>query len=450
MKRHSLVRLLLPVFAAAASGVFAAVPSAPDAARKPGYAERLALAHIKSKAADADLDAALQKLGIGAGKKHDEIATLVKAMRAVVDDGVAPDSEAFWEELKTAVPSGGANPPPPPAAAAEQTAASALWQRGVKALNALSPSRRERLLAFNHIGELTPTATATTGALETFVELSVFDQALQNGPPAAFGKITAKSTATEKLGAFLIRTGYNARLEDAAKGTAGPTDTDRTVADAYGFNGVIVPPAFNVDAKLRNAGISFASGAGVIRHRGGSGGDATAGTVVARWNLIQRYATARWNQRVGDRNLDGYGLVSNYGNIEFRSRGLIKGFTAGKAEELYRNTYMRVARDGSVLPNLTFIGPFFGSTVLGDKIREPGTVAADNKYERPYLVGLSVGWGFFDEASSLVYLDFGKTISPHKGMDGTRTYLGISFDAVVFEKLITGIRGTATTAAAAQ
>ena len=98
--------------------------STPAAGHPSGYAERVALDYVKSHGDDAALDDSLAKAGVGPGKKHDEIAALVKAMRSLIDGGVTADSEAFWGYLgdAAAAPASAGQGGAKPAAPAAQTA----------------------------------------------------------------------------------------------------------------------------------------------------------------------------------------------------------------------------------------------------------------------------------------------------------------------------------------
>ncbi len=82
------------------------------------------------------------------------------------------------------------------------------------------------------------------------------------------------------------------------------------------------------------------------------------------------------------------------------------------------------------LPELTTFGPFFGTAIIGERVR------FGSKEERPYLAGLSLGWGFGDEASSLVCIDVGATISPNSGFRHSRAFVGASFDGIVLGNLL--------------
>lgn len=182
-------------------------------------------------------------------------------------------------------------------------------------------------------------------------------------------------------------------------------------------------PSFDpAEIRMRNAGISFSSGFGIAR----SGGtDHSILTGIARWNWIQKKSAARWNSLVAQDSKDKveYALVPYFGEYYYwdsTDHGTITG------------DY--VAWSGSrFFPTLTSFGPFIGTSLDGEKI------TMGTKEVRPYLAGISAGFGFYDQAASLVYLEVGTTISPHNGFEDSDLYFGISVDAILLTKIM-GIR----------
>ncbi len=186
-------------------------------------------------------------------------------------------------------------------------------------------------------------------------------------------------------------------------------------------------PEIDVDARLRNAGLAFTAGFGVID---GKTSDSTVSTVQVRWNFWQRRATAKWNQLLGESEPDGYKYMRYYGKLEFYDRD------AAKPTDVFKSKY-NAQGWSSKLPALSFLGLFLGRAVTGEKIALP-----DGNTERPYIIGASIGLGFYDQAASLAYIDIGTTVSPRRGFDQSRPYAGISLDAVVLAKVLGHLSGS--------
>ncbi|HEY8995450.1 MAG TPA: hypothetical protein VIM71_12350 [Lacunisphaera sp.] len=168
------------------------------------------------------------------------------------------------------------------------------------------------------------------------------------------------------------------------------------------------------DIFFRNAGISFSGGYGLIK-------DQSVGAIIARWNVRQAEATLWYNNQVAKASKDGYEQVPYFGMNRDEFMGWYEKARGHAASE--RQSW------------LTAWGPFIGGTVNGDKI---DSGAGE---ERPYLLGLSFGFGFSTEAASLFYVDVGTTISPKQGLKSNKLYVGFSADAELLGKLFDRIRG---------
>lgn len=168
-----------------------------------------------------------------------------------------------------------------------------------------------------------------------------------------------------------------------------------------------------VDAKLRQAGVSLSTGGGVVG-KGTNGG--TVGTAIARWNIIQARTTARHNART-----------------DLAKVGYNKILTGGGIGQVFRFDEQEVKRAGKLpddkMPFLTAVGPFIGRAIQGD------TISIGSKRERPWLLGASFGFGAYDQASSLFYVEMGYALSPTQGFSHAKGFIGLSFDAVVFSKI---------------
>ncbi len=179
------------------------------------------------------------------------------------------------------------------------------------------------------------------------------------------------------------------------------------------------------EVKLRQSGIVIAQGFGVVFAAKGAE-EASVGTLLARWNWLQRSAAGKWNRWVGEKASEADQLMPFRGSVEYWLEPEDRG---GNAHRKYTVTRPPHRRDRT-LPELTTFGPFFGTAIIGERVR------FGSKEERPYLAGLSLGWGFGDEASSLVCIDVGATISPNSGFRHSRAFVGASFDGIVLGNLL--------------
>lgn len=256
------------------------------------------------------------------------------------------------------------------------------------------------------------------------------------------------SGADPRYTSFLVRLGASEkkRAVEAAK-KAKPDDKAKAIAPALSSEEQAVAAkaggdkteekSTNIDAKLRSAGFSFSQGFGVVT---GSKA-ASVGTLVVRWNAYQRRTTVKWNELVnyGSRKGGEYQQVEYFGS---RGSSLVEDELGPAASIKKVNNLM----DFSVFCP-TAIGPFFGGGLVGERIKFGRDSAGGDKLERPYLVGLSLGWGFYDEAGSAFYFDVGYSASPTSGFKHSRPFVGISFDAIVLGKITGFVRKSATTSA---
>lgn len=398
-----------------AAGLLCLQPARVAAADKPApryqaLANELALAFLKATPStdEALADFLKKEQATGAGLKA-AVENAVALGRTLVADGVAVDSKHFARLLADSA--GGAAPAPVGAAAAsapiavapkapakpsaaEITAATEeLWRAGIGKLQSLPKAQQQAYAAYNKVEPSALTAT--------------YKQAL---PPQKLDDVDR----------FLIRLGYDEKATAAKTlGTALPPAQE--AASQSAFSAVLPPPALETDSWFRNNGLSFATGFG-IAHYGGE--DRSIGTVLARWNLWQAVATAKWNQRVGENNLEGYAQVPFWGRVQYYDRNVGWG-TKGLSDRFQLQNL-------PVLPEITFLGLFLGSAVAGEQIPTRGDK------ERPYLVGASIGFGFYKEAAPFITFDIGKTISPKHGLGSASNYFGFSVDALVLGN-ITGI-----------
>lgn len=245
---------------------------------------------------------------------------------------------------------------------------------------------------------------------------------------------------------FLIRLGASeekrahayAKAKAAEEGkphaeTTGLSFTENKVAAKAGGD----KPAekeVNKDAKLRNAGFSFSQGFGIVT----GAGDASVGTLIVRWNALQRRTTLKWNELVnyGARKGGDYAQIDYFGS---KGGALLEDQLTSRASVRRVNNLL----DFKVLCP-TAIGPFLGSGVIGEKVKFGQDSAGNAKMQRPYLLGASLGWGFYDQAGSAFYLDFGYSVSPTSGFKHSRPFLGISLDGLVLGKIIGYVRKPAT------
>lgn len=430
---------------------FATAPARAAEPRPPTLVERYALDYLKAHETEDQLDAELTKLGLAAGSRHDDVVAAVKAMRAALKIGAKPDSVAFWDEvadqLKGApkpvapVPATAttkpAETPAVPTAVQVSSAAQALWEKGRAAIAAMPPAERDVYLHYNlrdvdrseqpypHSASKQP-ETAGQSDIPTFAKLAYSPR-----PPDP-SRSPDNSSLDYKADQLLVRVGYD-KVVAAAKAAGGAPSAEQTEAvNKFGAVVADTPPAQDADTLLRKRGIAFTAGVGVILGRAHAG-DSGVGTLMARWNWVQQHATALWNQKIGANNPDGDTLVSYYGQIEYARPNRWRSYRLNPYAERDTSGFL------NMISNPSFFGPFFGSVIAGDRIQVPGGVAGEK--ERPYLAGLGIGFSYYREAASLVYLDWGWTVSPSKGFKGSSNYVGLSFDGVVLEKIFQGIRG---------
>ena len=447
----------------------------------PVVANELAVKFLQGDATEAkDLAAFVDKEDVTGDKFKTALNTAVEAGRKLIADDVPAKSKYFPRLLaeSTGAPAPGktasATPAPaggsPSSASKIATAAEGLWRRGLATIATLPREKRDVFLDYNLLEQTEDTASFATISpfsvkprkamrsvqssptvhdklgLETLEDPDAvtFSDLNINSPPK-FDPAWISSEVThnprKRADKLLVRLGFNSVIETSKSGGPAPSDDEKNAALGFGAAAVDTPPALNVDARLRNAGISFSSGFGIARahvtHAGGPDtiDDKAVGSIMARWNLIQRKATAKWNQRVGARNADGYSLVPYFGHTEYAVHG----------HKVRDRPYPRGMDSDSFLDGLifspTFFGPFFGSGIVGEKLPEPGSTSGST--ERPYLLGWSLGLSFYDEASPLIYFDVGKTVSPQHGFNESRFFYGFSFDAIVFSKIVGGTRQAA-------
>lgn len=193
-----------------------------------------------------------------------------------------------------------------------------------------------------------------------------------------------------------------------------------------GFFPPTTPSKSAEDVLLRNAGFSISTGFGVAD---GKQGDALLLTAVARWNWLQRRATAKWNAMIGPDSTD-HALIPYYGNYYYWTKS--EAAPSGAYSPIYTAPFQT-----RFFPPWTAFGPFVGTALAGERV----TFGDDE--ERPWLLGLSFGFGFLDEAASFLYVDVGTTVSPSHGFDDSGWFIGASFDGLVLGKLLGLRRGPA-------
>jgi hypothetical protein len=184
------------------------------------------------------------------------------------------------------------------------------------------------------------------------------------------------------------------------------------------------------DTVLRNIGISFGAGVGVAI---GASSSSVLEVGLLRWNMIQEQATIRWNDK---QSVAGQGALRvGYGFTGIQGTKLMEdefGYTADT------NAIEDIFWRSEWYP--TSFGPFFGTAMPGNYSTFGHNSSGTLIKERPYLTGVQIGWLFYDEASSLLYLDIGSTISPNSGFRYAKPYIGVSADGLVLLKLIDGVR----------
>lgn len=399
--------------------VTAAEKTAP---RYQALANELAAAFLRSPAhAASDLPAFLTKEEATAAVLKTAVEQAVAVGRALIADGVPADGKHFARLLAdstgVAAPApmgGGTNPEKAvgsqsavPSATEIASAKESLWRAGIDKLVGLPKAQRSLFTSINKIDPATLDAVFQDSA------------------------VPATLRDSDK---FLIRVGYEQKAA-AAKAAGTEVSAAQKAAAKEGVAAIKTPAALQTEAWFRDNGVSFATGFG-IAHYGGE--DRPVGSVLARWNLWQRVATAKWNQRIGENNSEGYALVPYWGKVEFYDRSHGKWGPSGLA-----NAVAPTSGDTSVLPPISFLGLFVGSAAAGEQV----TTRGDK--ERPYLVGASIGFGFYKEAAPFITFDVGKTVSPKHGFGSASNYYGFSVDAIVLGSITGFVRKPAAATSAA-
>lgn len=223
-----------------------------------------------------------------------------------------------------------------------------------------------------------------------------------------------------------VYTATGAKIERAAKkakeAQTAAAKPAKPEAEAEGDAG---EPDIAKSIGIRDAGFSLGYGAGAIF---APGEDATVGTILLRWNSIQRASTIKWNNTVGTYGPDKRQRITY--------RGMIG---APLLEDRLGNN----ASPHEVVDALTFqwwrpttLGLFIGRGIAGEQVvfRAATPTAAEVK-QRPWLIGATFGWGFRDQAASAFTIDIGAAISPTTAFTTPRLYTGISFDLETVGKL---------------
>ena len=184
------------------------------------------------------------------------------------------------------------------------------------------------------------------------------------------------------------------------------------------------------DTVLRNLGLSFGLGVGSTV---GGQSNSVLESGLLRWNLIQEQATIRWNdkQSVGGQGGKrvGYGLAALQGRKLMEDEfGYVQN-TEALEKIFWRSDYYP-----------TSFGPFIGSAIPSNYAYFGHNPDGTPIKARPYLVGIQAGWGFYNEAGSLIYFDIGTTVSPNSGFRYSKPYFGISADGLVLLHLLEAMR----------
>jgi hypothetical protein len=381
--------------------LLAALATAVAPAAEPTLAEvqqELAVVKLKLELADAKLALA---------KKEEELKKLGAAPAAV-----------------TSAPAAGTP-------AAEAT----LRAQGLSRLNAMSTLARDAFLGSNGVSaeffaafsKGSPSALDADKLDAGATTLATVRANGVAGQPDATAIEQAKNDA-KNLKRLLVSLGYQSEVQRAAAAGTEPRTDLRAAAATEGRASVA-----NVNVKtadevlLRNAGVSFSQGFGVAFSPRSQGDDASIGTLLARWNWLQRSAAAKWNRWVGQNPGEGVSQVPYRGKVEYWLE------ENERPDPAKRNRYtdaMPAVRRSRTWPELTSFGPFFGTAIVGDRVKFGSST------ERPYLLGLGSGFGFFEDASSVLYLDLGVTVSPTSGIDHSKFFAGASFDGIVLGKLL--------------
>lgn len=328
---------------------------------------------------------------------------------------------------------------PSPTPSALDAATDTLRRAGIAQLNRLLPLQRDALLGGNGVP---PDAFASFNRAEASKKpLDVKDALLAKRVPLEGDKRKnnpGESDAAEierlhqdrglardahndlaALDTLLVTLGFQIEKERARNAGGQPDTTLAAAATRNGRHAIVeIPNKSPDDVALRNAGISFSQGFGIAFSPSSKGDDASVGVLLARWNWLQRSAAGKWNRWVGQNNAEGDAQVPYRGKIEYWLGW--KDYTDGRPPERRERTW----------PELTALGPFLGTAVVGEKVK----FGANE--ERPWLVGISTGLGFYKDAASLLYIDAGVTVSPKSGFDHSHFYGGISLDGILLGKML--------------
>jgi hypothetical protein len=408
--------------------------------------EELALIKAKLELADAKLalaqrEAELAKLAGGqpgpnpAPAPAGGQASTAPSLVAIAAAEPRPRSTAPATTITTTVASTAPTAPTPGVVPIARAPEVELREAGLEKLNGLLMLERDSLLGANGVPADTFTAyiqgRANADLNKTAETLA--EKRKENASAAEKRKMEADAEAKpgvdpwkakagtdlENLETLLVSIGYKLEKKRAAAAGTNPDDAKTKAALSGGRKAVVEIPTKAIgDVALRNAGISFSQGLGVVFTPASQGSDASIGTMIGRWNWLQRSAAGKWNRWVGDNNGEGDAQVPYRGKIEYWLGW--KDYTDAKPATRRSRTW----------PELTAFGPFIGTGIIGDKVKFGA------KEERPWLVGLSGGWGFYKDAASLLYIDAGITVSPSSGIDHSKFFAGASLDGIVLGQIL--------------
>ena len=380
------------------------------------------LGQAETEKSSSGLKQYLATQGYGSGDSVDGATTLLQAMQDVLGQGVKLDSPAF-KKMTAGL------------------GASVVGNPGADLSPAVAPSWEEAKALGERELKQYPKAQKIYYATQFGVEFK------QGEKWADFEKTKA---CDDEYGSFLAKFGgwkpvakKTAVPKSASEGDSGsdpvaapPPAKSQTsegpgasVANQQGGD----KPSATLSANMRDYGISFSQGFGVGH---GAHHDAGLAVLIVRVNLLQERSTIKWNQLVArsDRTDGQYKKINYYGN---RGWALVKDYVGPDDEP---DTMRSVLQWRKIVP--TAVGPFFGGGVLGDKFDFGHNADGTLRSERPYLAGLSVGWGFINGGGSEIYVDVGATLSPTTGFAYSRPYFGVSIDGELFGAIIDYIRKT--------
>lgn len=223
-------------------------------------------------------------------------------------------------------------------------------------------------------------------------------------------------------GSFFEQVSSRVHVLQAAIAAGIKPDSAAEKAAENGGKDAAAAAATEVNTRLRKYGVSFSVGAGATIADSDS---ATLSTAVIRWNLLQAQTTGQARQIAKKNALKKNRVVHTWADY-------VGPRLMGESQDDSENNAKTTGRHHL----LTAAGPFIGRAVGGEKVR------FGSKNERPYLLGASFGFGFYDESSSLIYLDAGTTVSPTSAFTHSKPYIGISMDGVVLKALVDFIAGS--------